>query len=46
MSSQPIAVAQESRDNTLRIVIFVLGLWNMVSWLIYATSSWSTEGED
>lgn len=39
------ATEQQHRDRTLRFVVGVLGAWNMASWLMYASSSWSTGGE-
>lgn len=45
MSSPAAITPQEGRTRTLRLLTFVLGAWNMASWAMYATSSWSTGGE-
>lgn len=44
-ASNPSAMTpEESRNSTKRIGVFVLGAFNMLSWLMFATSRWF--GED
>ena len=43
--SVPASAEEQSRSRTKRLITFVLGGLNMASWLMYATSNWSTEGQ-
>lgn len=44
MSSPTALTPEESRNGTKRLAIFVLGAFNLASWLMFATSRWF--GED